>query len=122
MLDSLEQTHAAHFADGRIAESQARLRRLYDYFAEPYGAARFEAPRCNAPHISTVVNVDGGLQPCYFLPTWGRLDGQAGELERALNDPQALELRAAYRTGRRAECARCVCPLYRGPRALLKGL
>lgn len=119
ILDALETSHAAHFADRRMAESPAKLRRLYDYFAAPYGKATFEPPRCNAPHISAVVNVDGSLQPCYFLPSWGGLDGQS--LQQALNDPAARELRHAYKHGERPECARCVCPLYRGPRGLLRG-
>ncbi len=121
ILDEMAHTHAAHFADGRIAESPAKLRRLYDYFAEPLGLGEFEGPRCNAPHISAVVNWDGRLQPCYFLPAWGKLNGDGVGLEDALNDPAALALRTAYRNGERAECARCVCPLYRGPRALMRG-
>jgi hypothetical protein len=28
-------------------------------------------------------------------------------------------LRQAYRTGHRDECARCVCPMYRGVRAMI---
>ncbi|MCI0711780.1 MAG: radical SAM protein [Chloroflexi bacterium] len=119
VLDRMEIDYAAHFADGRIAESPQKLRRLYDYFAEPLGEGEFEPPRCNAPHISLVVNVDGRLQPCYFLPSWGNLDGQT--LVDALNDEEAMRLREAYRSGERHECKRCVCPLYRGPRSLLKG-
>lgn len=120
VLNELEQTYATHFADGRIAESPTKLRRiLYDYFAAPYGKAVFDPPRCNAPHISAVVNVDGSLQPCYFLPQWGTMD--ESDLETALNDPTAIALRKAYRRGERSECARCVCPLYRGPRATLRG-
>lgn len=119
ILDSLEETHAEHFADGRIAESPAKMRNLYNFFAAPYGKAEFQPPRCNAPHISTVVNVDGSLQPCYFLPTWGKLNDQP--LEVALNSAEASALRQAYRQGERPECERCVCPLYRGPRALAKG-
>lgn len=119
ILDLLEETHAQHFADGRIAESPAKLRNLYSFFAAPYGKAEFQPPRCNAPHISAVVNVDGSLQPCYFLPTWGNLNGET--LEEALNTPEAVALRRAYRNGERSECERCVCPLYRGPRALAKG-
>lgn len=119
ILDELENSHAAHFADGRIAESPAKLRRLYDYFAEPLGLGEFEGPRCNAPHISAVINWDGKVQPCYFLPAWGKVNG--AELEDVLNEPAGLQLRADYREGQRQECARCVCPLYRGPRALMQG-
>jgi hypothetical protein len=119
ILDSLEVTHAEHFADGRIAESPAKLRNLYNFFAATYDKSDFQPPRCNAPHISAVVNVDGSLQPCYFLPKWGNLHHQP--LEATLNLPEAIALRRAYREGKRRECDRCVCPLYRGPRALAKG-
>ncbi len=121
ILDKLEQSHANYFANDRIAESPAKLHRiLYDFFAAPYGKAEFKPPRCNAPNISVVVNVDGSLQPCYFLPSWGKLTDAT--LETALNDPAAIKLRQAYRRGDRPECARCVCPLYRGPRAIIQDL
>jgi MoaA/NifB/PqqE/SkfB family radical SAM enzyme len=120
IIEDMESRFADHFAAGRIEESPAKLRRLYDYFAEPHGESTFEPPRCNAPHISMVVNVDGGLQPCYFLPRWGHLDERS--LQDTLNDDEAVDLRQAYRNGQRPECRRCVCPLYRGPRSLLRGL
>jgi Fe-coproporphyrin III synthase len=120
ILDCLEDAHAADFASGLIAESPQKLRRMQQYFAAIHGLVPFEGPRCNAPHISTVIEVDGTLRPCFFLPTTGKLDKQT--LSEAINSPQALEMREAYRTGKRQECERCVCPLYRGPRALLNGL
>jgi radical SAM protein with 4Fe4S-binding SPASM domain len=79
----------------------------------------FPRVRCNAPHLSTVVQVDGSLRPCYFLPVMGQVSQSPATLGAALNSDAALALRQAYRTGARAECARCVCPLYKGPRALL---
>jgi MoaA/NifB/PqqE/SkfB family radical SAM enzyme len=120
VLDRLEETHADDFQSGLIAESPEKLRKLYRYFAAIHGLEPFEAPRCNAPHLSTVIEVDGTLRPCYFLPSIGKIDGQP--LANAINADRALELRKAYRSGERAECERCVCPLYRGPRALLGGL
>lgn len=116
MLDNLLVSHADQFASGQIEESPTKLRQMIDYFAAPYGQATFNAPRCNAPHISAVINVDGTLQPCYFLPPIPHSNGLD-----AINSPAMLELRTAYRSGQRPECARCVCPLYRGPRALLRG-
>jgi hypothetical protein len=41
-------------------------------------------------------------------------------LASALNDAALRALRRAYRNGERAECARCVCPLYRSARMLLR--
>ncbi len=122
VLDHLEHSHAADFASGLIAESPAKLRRLHTYFAAVNGLAPFEGPRCNAPHVSAVVEVDGSLRPCFFLPTVGKLnrDDASIALTEALNSPTALTMRAAYRTGERPECERCVCPLYQGPRTLIK--
>jgi len=119
LLDEVERDYAADFASGLISESPAKLRWMLDYFRALTGAGDFEPPRCNAPHISTVVEVDGSLRPCYFLPTMGRVRRDQSILD-ALNGPEALMLRHAYRAGERAECARCVCPLYKGPRSLLQ--
>jgi MoaA/NifB/PqqE/SkfB family radical SAM enzyme len=118
VLDCLEETHAQDFKSGLMAESPDKLRRLHGYFMALHGQADFEPPRCNAPHISTVIEVDGTLRPCFFLPEMAKVDHDH-PLTEAINDPRALELREAYRTGQRGECERCVCPLYRGPRSLL---
>jgi len=118
-LDDLERNHSADFASGLIAESPAKLRRLYDYFAALQGVGTFEPPRCNAPHISTVIEVDGAIRPCFFLPTGGHV--AEGGLKAALNSTVMVGLRRAYQRGERPECNRCVCPLYRGARTLLRG-
>lgn len=130
ILDTLETDYAAAFESGRIAESPPKLRRiLVDYFRALLGDGDFPRPRCNAPHFSTVIEVDGTLRPCYFLPAYGRLkphdapngDGRlAVPLHEAINTDAAQALRAAYRKGQRHECKSCVCPLYKGPRALLR--
>lgn len=110
------------YAQGRMAETPQKLQSiLVDYFRALAGQATdFKPPRCNAPHFSTVVEVDGRLRPCYFLPVYGRLQATGERLPAAINWDAAQQLRAAYRQGQRAECARCVCPLYKGPRALLR--
>ena len=118
VLDDVEARFADDFASGRIAESPAKLRRMLAYFGAIVGQAGFPPVRCNAPHLSTIIEVDGSLRPCYFLPTMGKLNGTP--LREALNTPEALDLRRAYRTGERAECERCVCPLHKGVRSLLR--
>lgn len=121
ILDDVETQYAAEFANGRMAESPEKLRRiLLDYFKGLIGLGDLPRPRCNAPHFSTVIEVDGTLRPCYFLPAFGRLRPHGETLKEALNSDPAQALRKAYRTGQRAECARCVCPLYKSPRALLR--
>ena len=118
-LDWVEREYAAVFASGRIAESPAKLRRMLRYFRAVNGETSFDGPRCNAPHISTVVEVDGRVRSCYFLPEIGQLDAHT-DLPTLLNGPVGIAMRAAYREGTRPECARCVCPLYKGPRALAR--
>ncbi len=120
IIDTLENRYAALFATGRIAESPQKLRRiLVEYFRALHGESNFVAPRCNAPHFSTVVEVDGTLRPCYFLPAYGRLQPGGDPLAKEMNSTAAADLRRAYRTGQRAECQHCVCPLYKGARQLL---
>lgn len=120
IIEAIEKDFVAAFAEGRIAESPQKLRRiLLDYFKALNGEGKFTAPRCNAPHFSTVVEVDGTLRPCYFLPAYGRLKPSGEGLSEAINWQAAQDLRRAYRKGQRPECATCVCPLYKSPRSLL---
>jgi Fe-coproporphyrin III synthase len=119
VLDHMERANAADFASGLMAESPAKLRKLHGYFAALHGLGTSAAPRCNAPHISTVIEVDGTLRPCFFLPSVGTLRGST--LNAAINSAPAQDMRRQYRQGERAECAHCVCPLHRGPRSLLRG-
>jgi MoaA/NifB/PqqE/SkfB family radical SAM enzyme len=118
VLDEAEARFADDFASGRIAESPEKLRRMARYFGAVAGQSDYPDVRCNAPHISAVIEVDGTLRPCYFLPSMGKLNGVL--LRAAVNAPEALDLRRAYRQGERAECRTCVCPLHKGPRAMLR--
>ena len=126
ILDQIERDFAEDFTSGRIAESPAKLRRMVDYFQAVSHEGDFPPVRCNAPHLSAVIQVDGTLRPCYFLPVMARV-GSNGTgshsftpLREAINAPEALALRRAYQKGERPECASCVCPLYKGPRALMR--
>jgi MoaA/NifB/PqqE/SkfB family radical SAM enzyme len=118
VLDDFERSHAAQFASGQIAESPAKLRRiLLHYFRRD---AAYTPPRCNAPRLSVVVECDGTIRPCYFLPAVGRLTPSGEPIGRVVNGQAAQALRAAVRQGQRPECERCVCPLYMGARALVR--
>ncbi|MCS6835326.1 MAG: radical SAM protein [Anaerolineae bacterium] len=119
LIDALARDYAPHFAQGRIAESPDKLRRtLLSYFRALHGLEVYPAPPCNAPHFSVVVECDGRIRPCYFLPTVGQLRPDEPALSQALNADDALAMRRAYRQGQRPECGRCVCPLYKSARGL----
>lgn len=126
VLDGVEARFSADFVSGLLAESPEKMRRMVDYFGAINGQNPFPRPRCNAPHINVVIEVDGTLRPCYFLPAFGKLTTRTESniqnlsVKEAVNTDAAQALRLAYRTGQRPECERCVCPLYKGPRSLLR--
>lgn len=120
LLEQLERDHAADFASGFIAESPAKLRRLRQYFAALQGQGAFPAVRCNAPEFSAVVGVDGRVAPCFFIDA---PPGSAADngLADALASEASQRLRADIRAGKRRECERCVCSMWRDPAALAHG-
>lgn len=112
LLTQLTADRADDFSSGFIAESPAKLRRLQQYFAAVQGRGDYPAVHCNAPEFSAVVGVKGAVQPCFFIP--GPAEPAAdGALERVLNGEAMVSLRRSIRLGERAECAGCVCSLYR---------
>jgi MoaA/NifB/PqqE/SkfB family radical SAM enzyme len=117
LLDALEKDHAADFATRFIAESPSKLRRTRDYFAALCGVAAFPPVRCNAPEFSAVVGVDGSVAPCFFIPA-PPLAPRAPHLVRSLESEPARALRAEIRAGKRPECTKCVCSMWRDPEAL----
>ncbi len=118
VLNEVEREFVWEFESGLIEESPAKLRRLRQYFAALLGEDKFPFVQCNAPRWSTVIETDGSLKPCYFLPAWGKWDSQT--LREAINTPEAQAIRRAQRMGEREECRRCVCYAYRGKRELLQ--
>ncbi len=114
ILDTMERNCAAEFQSGFIAESPRKLRQLHQYFAAVCKTASYPPVRCNAPEFSAVIGVKGDLQPCFFIagPAGARI---TTDVAGALNSDSMLTLRRSIREGRRDECARCVCSMYRDP-------
>lgn len=113
-LRSLEQDLAQDFRSGFIAESPQKLRRLLQYFAATCGLGKYPPQRCNAPEFSAVIGAKGRVSPCFFIP------GPAGavvheDLGEVLNSEPMGALRHAIQSASRAECARCVCSMWRAP-------
>jgi MoaA/NifB/PqqE/SkfB family radical SAM enzyme len=114
ILDDLEREYAGEFRSGLIADSPRKLRRIHQYFAAVCGVAPYPAVRCNVFEYSAVIGATGRVSPCFFIA------GPPGaiwhdNLEEVLNQASMSALRGAIRAGHRAECARCVCSLWREP-------
>ena len=112
-LEALERDHAEDFRSGFIQETPDKLRRLHAYYRALCGLGDFPAVRCNAPEFSAVIEADGRLRPCFFIPGSGTVP--SWDLTGGLNTPAMQGLRADIRARRRSECARCVCAKWRDP-------
>src|SRR5260370_20748054 len=103
------------FASGFVAESPARLRRLPSYFAALNGEGQFPENTCNAPWVSTVIEADGTVRPCFFHRSLGNIRDRP--LEEILNGDEAIEFRRRLDVRRDPICQKCGCTLYLSPRA-----
>lgn len=96
-----------------IVERPEKLRRIVSYFRQRLGELPAQAPLCNAPWVSAVVELDGSIRPCFFHPKFD-LDRDLS-LEEAINTAQAKEFRRTLDVESNPVCQRCVCSLhYRG--------
>lgn len=121
ILSALERDYAADFRSGFIAESPRKLRRIQQYFAAVCSTAAFPPVRCNAPEFSAVIDARGRLSPCFFIPGPAQADCR-DDLGEALNADSMVDLREDIRVGKRPECSRCVCSLWRAPNSALASL
>ena len=113
-LDAMEHECADDFASGFIAESPLKLRRrLSQYYAALLGEGDFFPNDCNAPWVSSVIESDGTVRPCFFQPPLGNIHS-APSLDAVLNSPEAVAWRQGLDVQRDAICRKCVCTLSLG--------
>jgi MoaA/NifB/PqqE/SkfB family radical SAM enzyme len=118
-IDALEREFAAEFTSGFIAESAEKLRaRLSQYYAALHGVGDFAPNTCNAPWVSSVIESDGTVRPCFFQPALGNVNTD-GSLEEILNSPNAVSWRKGLDTHRDVICRKCVCTLSLGSAEVL---
>jgi MoaA/NifB/PqqE/SkfB family radical SAM enzyme len=110
--DEIEALIASHQSDIKthfITESEAKLRRLATRFREHLEGTPPQSPTCNAPWVSTVMEVDGTLRPCFFHPPIASTDHHT--LEEAINSQASQSFRSHLDVGTNPICQRCVCSL-----------
>ncbi|WP_263384157.1 radical SAM protein [Granulicella arctica] len=108
-VEFLIATHADDLRTRFIAESPAKLRRIPTRFREFLEGTPPRAPRCNAPWVSTVMEVDGTLRPCFFHPPVATTSHST--LEEAINSQTAQAFRSRLEVATDPTCQRCVCSL-----------
>jgi MoaA/NifB/PqqE/SkfB family radical SAM enzyme len=107
--------HAAAIDQRFIAESAEKLQKIYAYYAAFYGKNPFPYKKCNAPWVSTVIEADGTVRPCFFHEPLGNIRQQ--KLDTILNSKTAIAFRKALDMDTNSTCVKCVCYLNLSPRA-----
>jgi len=113
ILENLLEAFALEIKSGFVAESPAKLRKIYEYYAAFYGLNPFPHKKCNAPWVSTVVEADGTVRPCFFHPPLGNIREQS--LEKILNSDEAIQFRKELDIQENSTCKKCVCYLNLSP-------
>jgi len=113
-IERLVAENADDFQSKYIVEPPAKLLRIARRFREQLGEMPPVAPRCNAPWVSAVMEIDGSVRPCFFHPSIGSTKLQT--LGEVINSEEAMKFRASLDVGENAICQRCVCSLnYKHP-------
>jgi MoaA/NifB/PqqE/SkfB family radical SAM enzyme len=113
VIRELFERHVDDFESGYIAESTDKIYDIYQYYAAFYGLNAFPFKKCNAPWVSTVVEADGSVRPCFFHDTIGNIRDTS--LSDILNSPGAMNFRKELDMATNSTCVKCVCTLNLSP-------
>jgi hypothetical protein len=94
--------------DPFLRDSPEKLRRIVLHYRAHLGLCKPEAPRCNAPWVSAVVETGGAVRPCFFHEPIGH--AETG-LASAVNSGAAQAFRSSLDIATNPICKRCVCSL-----------
>jgi MoaA/NifB/PqqE/SkfB family radical SAM enzyme len=109
--------YKADFNSGFIAESPEKIQQIYDYYAAFYGLNPFPYKKCNAPWVSTVIEADGSVRPCFFHDVIGNI--RDSSLAAILNSAEAVNFRKTLDMSKNPTCVKRVCSLSLSPFAKL---
>lgn len=94
--------------DSFVRDSPEHLRRIARHFRAHLGMVEPQSPKCNAPWVSAVVDVDGGIRPCFFHEPFGNVHSG---FKQGLNTGRAEEFRNSLNIETNPVCQSCVCSL-----------
>ncbi len=119
IAEQLIVSFRGEFGNGFISESPERIRDICRYYAACYGLNAFPFKKCNAPWVSTVIEADGNVRPCFFHEVLGNIHEQP--LDSILNSEAAIAFRRGLDTSSNETCRKCVCTLNLSPRNSVGG-
>ena len=115
IIQRLIHDHKEYFDTRFIAESPDKITKIGAYYTASYGLNPFPYKKCNAPWVSTVVEADGTVRPCFFLPPMGNI--HTDSLDTILNSRESIQFRKTLDMDTNSTCIKCVCYLNLSPHA-----
>lgn len=113
ITDDLFIAFKNEFDNKFIAESRQKICNIYLYYAAYYNRNEFPYKKCNAPWVSTVVEADGTVRPCFFHKAYGNI--KTGSLYEIINSESAVDFRKKLDIEKNETCLKCVCFLNLSP-------
>lgn len=118
ITEHIIEKYAGEFDQHFFAEPPVKLQKIHNYYAAFYGLNPFPFKKCNAPWVSTVVEADGTVRPCFFHDALGNIHQQ--ELNSILNSDAAIHFRKTLDMETNETCKKCVCYLNLSPSVNLR--
>ncbi len=113
IIDNILVNYNKDFNTGFIAESPGKLQKIFNYYAAYYGLCEFPYKKCNAPWVSTVIEADGTVRPCFFHEAYGNI--KSASLDKIINSESAIAFRKNLDMDKNETCIKCVCYLNLSP-------
>lgn len=114
MIQKIVSEFKQDFDNKFISESPEKIQKIHQYYAAHYGLTDFPYKKCNAPWVSTVIEADGSVRPCFFHDAIGSIKNNS--LLDILNHKKSREYRQTLNTQTNSTCIKCVCYLNLSPR------
>jgi MoaA/NifB/PqqE/SkfB family radical SAM enzyme len=108
VIDAFIKEDSQAFTSGFVAESPGKLRRLAQHYAAMLGDEPFPARTCDAPWVSSVIEANGDVRPCFFHAPLGNL---REEPLASLVRGHLRAFRSSLNVGADRTCETCVCSL-----------
>lgn len=114
IIEALIDECGDDFKNRFILESPDKLRNIYYYYTAQHGLNDFPFKKCNAPWVSTVIEPDGSVRPCFFHGIIGNIHDK--DLDEILNGETGLSFRKNLDMDKNMTCKKCVCYLNLHPK------
>jgi MoaA/NifB/PqqE/SkfB family radical SAM enzyme len=109
IIENLIEEYKEEFEEHFIAESPDKIRKIFTYYSAIEGLNDYPVKKCNAPWVSTVIEADGNVRPCFFQEPIGNI--RDNSLPDILNGEKAVGFRKSLDTDTNSTCKKCVCYL-----------